>query len=58
MDATKLSKRRKKQFKRKIKMKLNAIIKKRARSLGIRRAIIGDKDIKFDDKGSANDKSK
>ena len=57
-DARKISKLRKKQFKRKIRQKLNRIIKKRARSMGIRAAIIGDKDIKIDDKGSANDKSK
>ena len=56
-DAKKLTRMRKKQFKRKMRQKIKQIIKKRAVSMGIRGAIVGDKDIKIDDKGSRNDKS-
>jgi hypothetical protein len=52
----KLTKLRKKQFKRKMRQKLNMILKKRARSLGIRQAVVGD--VAIDDKGATDDKSK
>jgi hypothetical protein len=55
-DARKLTKMRKKQFKKKMRQKLNTILKKRARSMGIRQSVVGD--VAIDDKGSADDKSK
>ena len=55
MEVRKLSKLRKKQFKRKIKMKLNRLMRKRAKSMNIRARLIGDKDIKIDNEGVAAD---
>ena len=55
-EAKTLSKKRKKTWKRKLRQKFNIILKKRARSLGIRKAVIGD--IQIDDKGGDNDKGK
>lgn len=57
-DAKKLSKLRKKQFKKKIRRKLAMILKKRARSMGIHNVVLGTRDIKVDDQGGDYDKSK
>lgn len=47
-EARKLSKMRKKQFKRKMRTKLAMMLKKRTRSLGIRKSVVGD--VAIDDK--------
>lgn len=52
-EARKLSRLRKKQFKRKMRQRLGVILKKRARSMGIRQSVVGD--VQIDDKGKASD---
>lgn len=54
-EAKKLSKLRKKQFKRKMRQKIKRILKKRAISMGIRGNVVDKTAIKIDDKGGSNE---
>jgi hypothetical protein len=54
-DAKKLSKMRKKQYKKKMRQKIKTILKKRAISQGIRQSVVDKTPIKIDDKGGSDE---